>query len=87
MTEEELTDEAIMDIYERYCLENRFYDEILYPTWTMEDHFGNFVKEFLEKNTDYLEKYSYYTLDDDNNVCWYTEEAALEKAKERIKII
>ena len=81
------TDEYILDKYEEYCWDNRYYSDILNPIHKIEDDFGYEVQEFLYKNTDLIYKYSYYRISelDDKKIYWYTEEEAIEEAKNVMK--
>lgn len=78
-----LLDETVLDMYERYCSEDGYYESIFYPIHSMEDHFGYVVQEFLENNTDIPNKYAYYRIDNsiDNKVQWFTEEEVMDIAK------
>lgn len=81
------TDEHILNVYERYCEDNNYYECILYPIHTIEDDYGYAVQEFIFKNTDIPKKYSYYKIDelDSEKVKWYTEKEAIEEAKNVMK--
>lgn len=79
-----MCDEYVLDLYEKYCYENSYYENVFHPVHSIEDHFGVDVQNFLATNTDFMDLYAYYTIDENKKVTFYTEKEALECAEDNL---
>lgn len=78
-----ISEDEVLEIYEKYCTDNQYWDQVFYPVHAIEDHFGPQVQDFILNN---MATDDYYTLNDDGKISgWYDIKSAVLMAKYDLK--